>query len=87
MTSPIGHLVPNFRPLAGGFKCDVEIQFFAYLFLGAIKQFIAPNTIYTTIKQWENNLGAQEFKSRLFLNRSNEQHCKPADSVSLRGSS
>ena len=31
----MGQLVLNFRPLAGGFKCDVEIQFFAYLFLGA----------------------------------------------------
>ena len=31
----MGQLVLNFRPLAGGFKCDLEIQFFAYLFLGA----------------------------------------------------
>ena len=35
MTSPMGQLVLNFSPDAGGFKCDVEIQFFAYLFLGA----------------------------------------------------
>ena len=34
MTSPMGQLVLNFRPFAGGFKCDVQIQFFAYLFLG-----------------------------------------------------
>ena len=31
----MGQLVLNFRPLAGEFKCDVEIHFFAYLFLGA----------------------------------------------------
>ena len=35
MMSPMGQLVLNFRPLVGGFKCEVEIQFFAYLFLGA----------------------------------------------------
>ena len=30
----MGQLLLNFRSLAGGFKCDVEIIFFAYLFLG-----------------------------------------------------
>ena len=52
----MGQLVLNFRPVAGGFKCDVESQFFACLFLGAT--------------EWENTWGAAKFKSRLFLNRS-----------------
>ena len=50
-------LVLNFRPLAGGFKCDVKIQFL--------------HTYFWAPQQWENTWGAKKFKSRLFLNRSN----------------
>ena len=66
----MGELVFNFGPVAGGFKCDVESQFFhAY--------FWAP-------QQWENTSGTKKFKGRLFFctsilqlnghNQSFEQH-------------
>ena len=57
MTSSTGQLVLNFRPLAGGFKCEIEIHFL--------------HTYFWAPQQWENFWGAKKFKCRLFLNRSN----------------
>ena len=55
----MGQLVLNFTPLAGGFKCDVELQFL--------------HTYFWAPQKWENSCGAKKFKSRLSLNRSNAQ--------------
>ena len=53
----MGQLVPNFMPLAEGFKCDVEIHFL--------------HAYFWTPQQWENTLGAKKIKTQLFLIRSN----------------
>ena len=52
MTSPIGQLVLNFRPLAGGFKCDVEIFFCI--------------PIFGSLKEWEHTWGAKNSKFGYF---------------------
>ena len=49
MTSPMGQLVLNFRPVAGGFKCNVGSQSFLYAY------FWAP-------RQWKNTWGSKNSK-------------------------